>query len=191
MGRVEVRGRRRLFDDFFKIDEAEVSCERADGSMTPPARRLVFERGDSVAAVVYHRDSDSLLFTEQFRYPTVGKGSGWLLEVVAGMIDGGESPETALRREIAEELGFALTRCEPVATFFVSPGGSSERIWLYYAEVGESGRIGSGGGIAAEQEEIRIVRMSKSAAGEALRQGALADAKTIIGVQWLLARAAP
>ena len=50
MKRTEVRGRRRLLDDFFKVDEAEVSFERADGSMTPPARRLVFERGDSVAA---------------------------------------------------------------------------------------------------------------------------------------------
>ncbi|MEF8755038.1 MAG: NUDIX hydrolase [Accumulibacter sp.] len=191
MGRVEVRGRRRLLDDFFKVDEAEVSFERADGSMTPPARRLVFERGDSVAAVVYHRDSDRLLFAEQFRYPTVGKGSGWLLEVVAGMIDRGESPETALRREIEEELGFALTRCEPIATFFVSPGGSSERIWLYYAEVSEDGRVGSGGGVAAEQEEIRIVSMSTATAMDALREGALVDAKTIIGLQWLRARALP
>ncbi len=191
MGRVEVRGRRRLLDDFFKVDEAEVSFERADGSMTPPARRLVFERGDSVAAVVYHRDSDCLLFAEQFRYPTVGKGSGWLLEVVAGMIDRGESPETALRREIEEELGFALTRCEPIATFFVSPGGSSERIWLYYAEVSEDGRVGSGGGVAAEQEEIRIVSMSTATAMDALREGALVDAKTIIGLQWLRARALP
>ncbi|HRD89066.1 MAG: NUDIX hydrolase [Candidatus Accumulibacter sp.] len=191
MGRVEVRGRRRLLDDFFKVDEAEVSFERVDGSMTPPARRLVFERGDSVAAVVRHRDSDSLLFVEQFRYPTVGKGCGWLLELVAGMIDAGESPQTALCREIEEELGFALTRCEPIATFFVSPGGSSERIWLYYAEVSDAGRVGAGGGIAAEQEEIRIVRMSVAAAKEALRQGTLADAKTIIGVQWLAARPLP
>ena len=191
MGRVEVRSRRRLMDDFFKVDEAEVSFERADGSMTPPARRLVFERGDSVAAVVYHRESDSLLFAEQFRYPTVDKGPGWLLEVVAGMIDAGESPEAALSREIEEELGFALTTCEPIATFFVSPGGSSERIWLYYAEVTEAGRVGAGGGVAAELEDIRIVRMSAAAAKDALRQGSLADAKTIIGLQWLLARASP
>ncbi|HAY29432.1 MAG TPA: NUDIX hydrolase [Candidatus Accumulibacter phosphatis] len=191
MGRVEVCSRRRLLDDFFKVDEAEVSFERADGSMTPPARRLVFERGDSVAAVVYHRDSDSLLFAEQFRYPTVGKGSGWLLEVVAGMIDAGESPETALRREVEEELGFTLARCEAIATFFVSPGGSSERIWLYYAEVTDADRVGDGGGLAAEHEEIRIVRMSLEAAKAALRQGSLADAKTIIGLQWLSSRTLP
>ncbi|MBP9805248.1 MAG: NUDIX hydrolase [Candidatus Accumulibacter sp.] len=188
MERTEVHGRRRLLDDFFKVDEAEVSFERADGSMTPPARRLVFERGDSVAAVVVHRESHSLLFTEQFRFPTLGKGSGWLLEVIAGMIDSGETPEAALRREIEEELGFAVARLEPISTFFVSPGGSSERIWLYYAEVTDSGRLSAGGGVAAEQEEIRIVRLSPDAAQAALREGRLPDAKTIIGLQWLFAK---
>ncbi len=188
MERTEVHGRRRLLDDFFRVDEAEVSFERADGSMTPPARRLVFERGDSVAAVVVHRESHSLLFTEQFRFPTLGKGSGWLLEVIAGMIDSGESPEAALRREIEEELGFAVARLEPISTFFVSPGGSSERIWLYYAEVTDLGRLSAGGGVAAEQEEIRIVRLSPDAAQAALREGRLPDAKTIIGLQWLFAK---
>ena len=188
MERTEVHGRRRLLDDFFKVDEAEVSFERADGSMTPPARRLVFERGDSVAAVVVHRESHSLLFTEQFRFPTLGKGSGWLLEVIAGMIDSGESPEAALRREIEEELAFEVARLEPISTFFVSPGGSSERIWLYYAEVTDSGRLSAGGGVAAEQEEIRIVRLSPDAAQAALREGRLPDAKTIIGLQWLFAK---
>jgi hypothetical protein len=57
MPKVEVRSRRPLLDDFFKVYEAEVSFERTDGSMAPPVRRLVFERGDSVAAVVLHRDS--------------------------------------------------------------------------------------------------------------------------------------
>jgi ADP-ribose pyrophosphatase len=191
MPRAEVHGRRRLLDDFFKVDEAEVSFERPDGSMTPPLRRLVFERGDSVAAVVVHRESGDLLFTEQFRFPTLGKGTGWLREVVAGMIDAGESPEAALRREIGEELGYAVARLEPISTFFVSPGGSSERIWLYYVEVSDGGRVGSGGGKAGEHEDIRTVRLSRAEAGEALRDGRLADAKTIIGLQWLLARDLP
>jgi nudix-type nucleoside diphosphatase (YffH/AdpP family) len=191
MRRAEVRSRRRLLDDFFKVDEAEVSFERTDGSMTPPVRRLVFERGDSVAAVVVHRESGQLLFTEQFRFPTLGKGSGWLLEVVAGMIDRDEAPETALRRELEEELGFSAARIEPIATFFVSPGGSSERIWLYYAEVSDAGRFSAGGGVAAEHEEIRIVRMSRNEARAALLDGMLPDAKSIIGLQWLFSRPGP
>jgi ADP-ribose pyrophosphatase len=188
MRKVEVRSRRRVLDDFFKVDEAEVSFERTDGSMTPPVRRFVFERGDSVAAVVLHRESRELLFTEQFRFPTFDKGPGWLTEIMAGMIDGDEAPETALHRELEEELGFRVEHVEPIATFFVSPGGSSERIWLYYAEVTEAGRVSDGGGLASEHEEIRIVRMSLDESRAALRAGRLADAKTIIGLQWLLGR---
>jgi len=188
MPRAEVISRRRLLDDFFKVDEAEVRFERTDGTMTPPLRRLVFERGDSVAAVVLHRESGGVLLTEQFRFPTLGKGSGWLLEVMAGMIDTGESPEDALRREIEEELGYRAGHVEPISTFFVSPGGSSERVWLYYAEVGDSDRVSEGGGNAAANEEIRIVRLSRDEARAALREGRLNDAKTIVGLQWLFAR---
>jgi ADP-ribose pyrophosphatase len=188
MRRVDVFDRRRVFDDFFKVDEARVSFERFDGSMSPPVRRLVFERGDSVAAVVRHRESGDLLFTEQFRYPTLGKGEGWLVEIMAGMIDGTEPPEATLRREIGEELGYAVAHAEPISTFFLSPGGSSERIFLFYAEVSDAGRVSDGGGRAEELEDIRIVRMSLDEARVALGAGRIGDAKTIIGLHWLFDR---
>ncbi len=188
MPKAELRGRRRLLDDFFKVDELTVAVERFDGTPMAPQRRLVFERGDAVAAVVRHRDRGTLLFTEQFRAPTLEKGPGWLLEVVAGMIDRGETPEAALRRELHEELGYAVQHLQPIATFYVSPGGSSERIWLYYAEVAERTRSGRGGGVAAEHEDIRIVEMTDAEARAALDSGRLPDAKSIIGLQWLFAR---
>jgi ADP-ribose pyrophosphatase len=185
-----VHSRRRLLDDFFKVDEAEVSYERSDGTMTPPVRRLVFERGDSVAAVVAHRESGELLFTEQFRFPTLDKGPGWLLEIMAGMIDAGETPEQALRREIEEELGFVVARLEPMATFYVSPGGSSERIFLFYAEVDDDGRVSEGGGVAGEHEDIRVVFLPIAEVRSRLAAAGFADAKTIIGLQWLFAKRA-
>jgi nudix-type nucleoside diphosphatase (YffH/AdpP family) len=186
MRRAEVRSRRRLLDDFFKVDELRVVFERYDGTMTPELRRLVFERGDSVAAVVRNRDTGGLLFTEQFRAPTLDKGPGWLLEVMAGMIDADEAPERTLARELAEELGFALLRHERIGTFYLSPGGSSERIWLYYAEVGADRRVGAGGGVAREHEDIRIVELSDAEARAALDGGRIEDAKSIIGLQWLI-----
>jgi nudix-type nucleoside diphosphatase (YffH/AdpP family) len=188
MLRVDVRSRRRLLDDFFKVDEAQVSFERFDGSMTPPVRRLVFERGDSVAAVVFDRDAERLLLTEQFRFPTLEKGPGWLLEIIAGMIDAGEQPEESLKREIEEELGYRAHRIEHIAAFYVSPGGSSERIWLYYAEIGAADRVSAGGGLAREQEDIRVVWISLDEASAALKDGKIADAKTLIGLQWFQAR---
>lgn len=188
MRRVDVRSRRRLLDDFFKVDEAELSFERFDGSMTPPVRRLVFERGDSVAAVVVDRDTEQLLLTEQFRFPTFEKGPGWMIELIAGMIDRGEKPEASIRREIEEELGYRTDRIEHVATFYVSPGGSSERIWVYYAEVRAAGRVSAGGGLPGEHEDIRVVSISPEEARTALKDGKIVDAKTIIGLQWFLAQ---
>jgi nudix-type nucleoside diphosphatase (YffH/AdpP family) len=188
MKRVEILSHRRLFDDIFKIDEASVRFERVDGSISPPVRRLVFERGDSVAAVVFVRDTQALVLTEQFRFPTHDKGPGWLLEIIAGTVDAGETPEAALRREIEEELGYRVGHVEPIATFYPSPGGSSERIWLYYVETIQADRVSAGGGVAAEHEDIRVLTMSRDEAREALADGRFADAKTLIGLQWLFAR---
>ena len=190
MRKVTVRKRRRIFDDFFKIDEAQVRFERFDGRMSPPVRRLVFERGDSVAAIVYFRKDKRILLAEQFRFPTWKKGPGWVVEAVAGMIDKAERPSTAMRRELVEEIGFRPLRLDHIATFYVSPGGSSERIWLYYAEVDGHSRIGSGGGLAAENEDIRLVTWSLKEANEAIERRRVVDAKTLIGLQWLLAREA-
>jgi ADP-ribose pyrophosphatase len=188
MKQVTVQGRRRLFDQFFKVDEVTVTVEAEDGSTGAPQRRLVFERGDSVAATVLHRETGELLFTEQLRVPVLAKAGGWLVELMAGMVDEGESPEQALRRELEEELGYRAETLVPVADFFTSPGGSSERIFLFHAEVTAAGRITAGGGLPTEQEDIRIVRMSVAEAAAALEAGRWNDAKTLIGLQWLLAR---
>jgi ADP-ribose pyrophosphatase len=188
MRKVDVRERRRLLDDTFKVEEAHVSFERNDGSMTPPIRQLVFERGDSIACVVLHRDSQKLLFTEQFRFATCGKAGGWLTEIMAGRMEEGESPETTLWRELEEELGYRPDLVERVATFFTSPGGSSERVFVFYVEVSDGGKVGSGGGLVQENEEIRIVPLSLDAARAALRDGRFNDAKTLVGMFWLLAR---
>ena len=177
-----------MFDDVFKIDEAEVRFEQSNGEMSSPVRRLSFERGDSVAAVVWRRDTDDLLFTEQFRFPTLTKGAGWLFEVMAGVIDEDETAEAAVRREIEEELGYRIDRLEPIATFFVSPGGSSERIFLYFVDTTGAGHVSAGGGVAAEHEDIRVVPMPRDAVRRELAEGRFTDAKTIIGLQWFFSR---
>jgi nudix-type nucleoside diphosphatase (YffH/AdpP family) len=186
--RVEIHSRRRVFDGFFKIEQADLAYERFDGTMTPPLKRLVFERGDSVAAIVYHREEKRLLFLRQFRYPTYEKGPGWLTEVVAGMQEHGEPAEDALRREIVEELGFEVSHLEPITTFYVSPGGSSERIVLFYAEVNAAGKVGPGGGLLEENEDIVTVSYSPAELADAVATGQIQDAKTLIGILWFQAR---
>jgi len=188
MKKVDVLRRKRVFDDVFKIDEAEVRFELRNGEMSPPVRRLSFERGDSVAAIVWRRDTDALLFTEQFRFSTLAEGPGWLLEIIAGMIDAGESADAAIRREIEEELGYRIDEVIPISTFYLSPGGSSERISLFFVEVSGTQQVSDGGGLSTEHEDIRVVTMARPDARRALDQQQFADAKTIIGLQWFFER---
>ena|SRR5450755_1801491 len=191
---VEILAHRRVFDGFFKIEETELRYERFDGAMTPPVKRLVFERGDSVAAMMYDRGQNKLLFLNQFRFPTYQKGPGWMTEVVAGMQEHGEPADEALKREIREESGYEVTSLEPIATFYVSPGGSSERIALFYVEVTSANKIATGGGLAEENEDIETVAYSPEELAQAVADGAIQDAKTLIGILWFqnkLARQRP
>jgi nudix-type nucleoside diphosphatase (YffH/AdpP family) len=182
--RIVIYGKRRVFDGFFKIDEVELSYERYDGKMSPPVKRLCFERGDSVTAILFNPECRKLLFVKQFKYPTYEKGPGWIVETVAGILEPGETPEAALRRETLEETGYEISLLEPIATFYVSPGGSSERILLYYAEVLKTGKVGAGGGVTGENEDIKTVEYSPEELDHALASGEIQDAKTIIGIQW-------
>ena len=191
MKKVAVESETRLLDDFFKVDEAMVSFERFDGSMSPLRRRLCFERGDSVAAIVFNRDSRRVILIEQFRFPALRKGPAWLIEAVAGMQDGDDTAEATIRREIHEEIGYDVERLELIATFYVSPGGSSERIILFAAEVTDAGRTVPAADCPADGEDIRLVEYSLDELREAVSRGAFEDAKTLIGVQWLLAQPLP
>lgn len=183
--RVEVDRTTTVFDDFFRIDESLVRYERFDGHLSDTLRLLTFERGDAVAGVIVHRDSDQVLLVEQFRFATHRKGDGWILELVAGMIEPGEDPETVMRREVREEMGFAVSALEPLGVFYTSPGGSSERIFLYYGEVSDAARVGRGGGLEQEGENVRLVPMHRDEIAGALGYGRILDAKTIIGLMWL------
>lgn len=185
MKKVKIESKKRIFDDFFKIDETYLSFERFDGRMSQTVRRLNFERGDSVAAIVMNRDTRRVILTHQFRYPTYEKGGGWLIEAIAGILEPNEDPKEAMCREILEETGYAVDQLIHISTFYVSPGGSSERIILYYAEVNNADKIGSGGGLEIEQEDIQMFEFSLSELWTTLASGQIVDAKTIIGLMWL------
>jgi ADP-ribose pyrophosphatase len=101
------------------------------------------------------------------------------------MLEEGEDPEEAIRREILEEVGYHVAQLCPISTFFVSPGGSSERIFLYYAEVDNTAPVELGGGLAHESEDIQAVEFSLPELWGALDAGRIVDAKTMIGLMWL------
>ena len=135
MKKVQIISEKVVFDDKFKVLETRLQFEKFDGQMSEPVRRLTFERGDAAAALLWHRDRQKLLLVEQFRCPTYKKGPGWIIETVAGMVKPGEEPEAAMRREILEETGYQVRELKYIGKFYLSPGGSSERLFLYYGEV--------------------------------------------------------
>jgi nudix-type nucleoside diphosphatase (YffH/AdpP family) len=183
--KVDIKSKRLVFDDFFKVEEATLRYQRFDGTMSATVSRRNFVRGDSVAAIVFNADTQHVILVNQFKYPTYDKGPGWICEVVAGILEESESPEDAIRRELIEEIGYRSRRLRHISTFYVSPGGTSERIILFYAEVTNEDRIGSGGGVEAEGENIRLVELSLSDLHSALESNDIVDAKTLVGALWL------
>jgi ADP-ribose pyrophosphatase len=172
----------------FRLERLRLRHEMVKGGLTPELTRLVLERGDGVAAVLHDLSQDALIFVEQFRPGGFLRGQPWLLELPAGMVGAGENPAEAMRRELLEETGYRVPNLEPISIFYLSPGGSSERIFLYYARVTAADRIAEGGGLPAEREDIRLVQFSTAKAFAKMRAGAFPDAKTLIGLQWLSAR---
>ena len=185
--RVDVATSHREYDGFFKLDKAILRYERSDGRMSEPVERLVFERGDSVAVLLYEPERRMVVLVEQFRYPAyLREGcSARLLEVVAGSVDGGRSADAVARDEVAEEAGYSLERMRHITTFYPSPGACSERIHLYLGYVSGRERVGPGGGKAEEGEDTHVVEMPLKEALRRVKEGAIRDAKTIIALQYL------
>ena len=196
-GKSVIQRRRRLFDDFFKVDEFLVAHEQRDGAMSAVERRLVFERGDSVAVLLFDAPRKAVVLVKQFKMPVLAARrrddpsttDGWIVETVAGMIDADETPEEAILRETFEETGYRVQRPHLIGRFFSSPGGASERIFLYFAEVSGAEPAAPGGGVG--DEDINIVRLSLDDLFRRVAEGLIEDPKLIIAAYWLQSRQTP
>ena len=166
---MQITQRQRVFDGHFKVNQ--LTLQTPDGQQV---QREQFAPGHAVAALVFDTHHQQYVLTKQFRAGAEQE----LLEIAAGMIDKDESPETAVRREIQEELGYEVDELTRIVEMWPSPGTSAETIVVYYAEV--SRQTGPGGGLAEENEHIEMVRLSR----EQLAQQQLQDAKTLLAVQW-------
>ena len=170
----------------FRIEEAVLSHERFDSKMTPDITRVNFNRGDGIAVLLYTEETNEVVLVEQFRYPIYSSGGkgGWILEVVAGVKDG--ASETVAQQEILEETGYRLTgKLEHMTTFYVSPGGTSERIELYLAKVGRIDGIHPQGGVTGDGEDIRTHVVPLDEALRMVADGRIVDGKTVVGLLML------
>jgi nudix-type nucleoside diphosphatase (YffH/AdpP family) len=185
-----VKRRRRVFSGFLSVDEALVSHSRHDGG-TQEVLRQSLERGDSAAMALVDRRRHVIFLTEQFRFPALANGPGWLRELPAGDIRRDETAAQAAAREAFEETGFTVEQVEPVATFYASPGGSSERISVFFAAVEGLARDSVGAAAARDAaEDIALVEEPLECFFDDCRGGRIQDAKTLVAGLWILSHRA-
>lgn len=161
---------------------------RPDGTWTTEQRET-YDRGNGATLLLYDADRRTVLLSRQFRFPAYANGhpDGMLLEAAAGLLDD-EDPETAVRREVEEELGVAVGEVEHVFDVWMSPGSVTERLHFYAAPYSPADRTGAGGGLDEEGEDIEVVELDVDDALDMIDDGRIADAKTIMLLQWAVLR---
>lgn len=184
---VDVRSRRTAYKGRYRIEEVVFDFDRATGKgRIADAKREIFDRGDSAAALIHDIERDVIVLTEQFRIATHEKGPGYLIEAMAGSVDAGETPEACIRREMMEEVGYRAGALAPVSTAYPSPGASSERIFLYYAPVKTADLVDpDASGLAAEKEDVRRVEFTREDFLRRLEKGKFDDGKIVTLGYWL------
>ena len=186
--KVEIICTERLFDGFFKLDRAWLRHETAGGAMSPEVMRLSVERGDGAAVLLVNRDNQTVVLTRQFRYATWLRGDGgWILEIPAGTVPAGKPPAETAMSELLEEVGYQPTELRLLMKFYATPGGTTERVFLFIGEVDNRHKIASGGGLHTEHEFIEVVELPIADALAMLERGEIIDGKTIVALQWLAA----
>jgi nudix-type nucleoside diphosphatase (YffH/AdpP family) len=162
---------------------------RRDGGWSREQRET-YDRGDGATVLLYDPARRTVLLTRQFRYPVYVNGhpDGMFLETAAGLLDG-DDPAAAIRREAAEELGVTIGELMPVFAAWTSPGSVTERLHCFAAEYTLASRTAEGGGLADEGEDIEAVELGFDEALKMIDTGEIADAKTIMLLQWAALKA--
>lgn len=182
---VTVDRRETVYQGFFRMDKLWLSHPRFDGGRMPQFTRELFLRGDATCVLPYDPRRDEVVLLEQFRAGVIGRAqSPWLLELVAGMNEVGETPEQVAQREGDEEAGLSFQTLEKICEYLVSPGGTDEMIHLFCGRV-DASRAGGLHGIAAEHEDIRVHVVPVAEALAMVADGRINNAAAIIGLQWL------
>lgn len=171
-----------LSDNWYVLRKVFYRMRRHDGTWVERTREA-YDRGNGATILLYDLKRRTVVLTRQFRLPTYmnGNESGTLLETCAGLLDA-DNPEDCIRRETHEETGYEIRDVRKVFEAYMSPGSVTEILYFFIAEYSAAERTGEGGGI--DDEDIEVVEMDFDAALDAVRSGAIRDAKTIMLLQY-------
>jgi len=181
--RIRIRDVRILSDDWYVLRKTTFDWRRADGSWQTTSRET-YDRGNGATLLPYDPVRRTVLLARQFRYPAYVNGSdGMLIEAAAGLLDEAD-PETRIREEAEEELGCRLGEVRRVFECFMSPGSVTERLYFFVAPYDQSMRVGAGGGLAEEGEDIEVLELGVDEAMAMVDRGEIRDAKTVMLLQY-------
>ncbi|EOV9017451.1 ADP-ribose diphosphatase [Cronobacter muytjensii] len=182
---VEIIAREKLYRGFFSLDLYRFRHRLFNGEMSGEVRREIFERGHAAVLLPFDPVRDEVVLIEQIRIAAFDTSdTPWLLELVAGIIEPGETVEEVARREAMEEAGLAVGRVKKFMSYLASPGGTSERLSLMVGEVDATTAQGIHG-LADENEDIRVHVVSREQAYLWVEEGRIDNAASVIALQWL------
>lgn len=186
-GDVQVAEFRQPYARFFAVEEHDISWRRFNGEMTPPVTRATFVSADAVVVLPYDPLRDRVLVVEQFRMGPFVRGDAqpWLLEPVAGRIDGGETPESCALRETEEEAGLTLRGLVAGPSCYASPGAKTEYLYTFVGLADLPDGTGGIAGLEVETEDIRGHVMPFDRLIELIDSGEVDLAPLIVLAYWL------
>ena len=181
--RIRVKDVRVLSDKKYLLKSTTFEWRRDNGEWQTQVRE-VYDRGNGATLLPYNRGSRSVVLVRQFRLPAFVSGyDDLLIEAAAGMLDDAD-PEARIRAEAEEEIGYRLHDVHKVFEAFMSPGAVTEKLHFFVAEYEPEMRVGAGGGLAHEGEEIEVLELSIDEALAMIADGRIVDAKTIMLLQY-------
>jgi len=181
----EILNSRTVYAGFFRLEQYTLKHTLFNGGWSSPLTRELFRRGNCVAVLLYDPHRDEVVIIEQFRVGAILQPQrAWLLEIVAGAIEEGETAEEVAYREAREEAGCEILDLIEIQSFYTTPGGSSEWLTLFCGRV-DSSKVGGIHGLNEEDEDIRVNAVKFEVAFQMLEDGKFESGIPIIAIQWL------
>ncbi|HXD76696.1 MAG TPA: NUDIX domain-containing protein [Puia sp.] len=173
-----------LSDQFYTLRRYRFERTEWSGQQVTQVRE-VYDRGNGAAILLYNRPMGTVILTRQFRMPTFvnGNPSGLLIECCAGLLDQ-DNAEEAIRRETEEETGYKIGAVTKALELYMSPGSVTEILFLFTAEYSTEMKVGAGGGLQEESEDIEVLEIPYATALGMIKSGEIKDAKTVLLLQW-------
>jgi GDP-mannose pyrophosphatase NudK len=182
---VKIKSDEIISDNYFPLRKVKYELQKKDGSVEELTRE-VYETANAAAVLLYNKEKKTVVLTRQFRLPAYlnKHPTGMMLETCAGIVEENEDPTAGIIREIEEETGYKISNPKKIFELYSTPGSVLELLHYFVAEYKQEQKIGEGGGLDEESEDIEVLEMPFEEAFIKIRNGEIKDAKTVILLQY-------